>query len=361
MLRGYSRKRNRPKIGVIGSVLIDIIAVSNDHTKEDSIGEVASINIGGCAYNISYYLRQLKCRVSILTALKDRSILTPFIISKLRREGIFTNYIIVSEGIREGIFAAHQVGAEVKKAITSTCIDAVDIRQEFLERFVEDCDIVACDLGLDVREIASLLDIARERGLRVICNGTSDARVLRIKALANDKRFYAVVLNRSEISALVPNYQELIDSGSAQSLREQCRADNVIITLGENGMLTVSADNQFKPYPAVQVGEVRSTVGAGDALTACITAACVRNEYSDILNIDELDDFAAKFREIMPGVLSVQGATRGSDALFDGSVLSFGFASKTSKNYLGVDRDVWMVLGIFLGLAGLGIGIYSIV
>lgn len=350
MLRGFFQRKQQPRAGVVGSVLIDIIASTDEENRLDAVGRVATLNIGGCAYNIAYYLRQLKFQVSLFTVLKDRSILTPFIIRKLEREKIGRRFIFFDRDVPEGVFVAHHRGQQVDRAVTSTCVDAADLDLARLEEFISRCDVVACDMGLSVQQLSNVLEGAGRLRKNVICNATSDSRVTRIKGLHADRTMFALVMNADEARCLIPDLDTLLKRKKYSEIRRLAHARNVIITQGADGVICVTSDDELCRYAPINVPNVQSTVGAGDALTACVVASSVSLEPGGVLCLDRLGDFDSHMRGIMPIVLTQPGATRHSAELFDKGMVAYGYEGKRDSLLWRIDRAHWALIAAWLSI-----------
>lgn len=347
----FSRSK-QPKIGVIGSVLVDIIATPAQSQKEDSEGNV-SINIGGCAYNICYNLRKLNCKVSLFSVLKDESILTPFILNKLKQEKINHSFVFLDKTVPEGLFVSHAENKSSSKAVTSTCIDKAQLNFEKIRTFISKNDIIACDLGLSSAQLSTIIKICDKKGKKLICNGTSDGRINRITALDEGQKLYAIIMNSSQALTILPNFENLLEEEKYEEILLTSRAKNVIVTKSDKGMIRIDEAGECKRFPASTAPTVVTTIGAGDALTACVATASAGNNSDSFLGQNSSTRFSSKFNQIMPDVLAEEGATKGSDALFDHGVVTMGYGRKKSHKVLGIDRDVWMVSGILLAVIGL--------
>lgn len=350
MLKAFSQKTTRAKIGVVGSILIDIIASTEDEGALDATGKVEALNIGGCAYNISFYLRKLGAQVGIFSAVRDRSPLTPFIIRKLQTEKIDRRWIRFDADVPEGLFVAHKTGTDVTRAVTSTCIDSVSVEPDEISEFVKSYDLIVCDMGLNVDQLGHVLKAGRRYKKHVICNGTSDSRIEKIRHLTNVPPFFALVMNQAESKRLIPNLDELLLNERHGQIRKIAHAKNVIITRGALGMLCIDLDDNIRHYPPVSVREIKSTIGAGDALTACVAMSALDQEENAVLSLDTIGDFDAHMENIMPIALAEMGATRGSAFLFDRRVVKYGFKERKDNTFLRVDRGHWAMAGFALSL-----------
>ena len=356
--RGFFRKTSGAKFGVIGSILIDVIASTVDESSRDAIGKVGSLNIGGCAYNISFYLRKLDLNVSIYSVLRNKSILTPFILNKLSKEKINRSNIDLRDDVPEGVFVAHQCGEEVERAVTSTCFDVSDLDLHKLESFVQSSDIIICDMGLSAEQLTCVMQYAGKVGKKVICNGTSDSRILHLQKLPSQTRMFALIMNTAECARLLPGLDTLIKEGKFAEIRKSCRAKNIVVTKGKSGMLVISGDDSIQNLPRIDVDNIVSTIGAGDALTACVAATSVDLGIDDPLNLNNLSGLQAKMRTIMPIVLAEVGATRNSGDLFDKRVVKFGYFEKPDSKSFGIEREHWGLVGWITGILLTIFGIY---
>ncbi|MEL8055452.1 MAG: PfkB family carbohydrate kinase, partial [Pseudomonadota bacterium] len=225
---------------------------------------------------------------------------------------------------------------QVKRAVTSTSIDQVSIDDLNISNFISNKSAIVCDLGMNANQLSVVLDEAGKSSIPVICNGTSDGRISRIQNIYSTTKFYALVMNRSEAKTIIENFSVNYASKNAKNICEQCHASAVVITLSERGMLTLFEDGSVREHPAYSTTSIVSTVGAGDAMTACLTAAVAsRISQNDSLEYNELDDCFGKMKRIMPTVLSIEGSTNGCDQLFSEKIVTQGFGKKRD-DFFGV-------------------------
>ena len=78
---------------------------------------------------------------------------------------------------------------------------------------------------------------------------------------------------------------------AASDLRERCACEWVMVTLGAQGAMLISADAQFSAA-AAPVDEIVDTVGAGDAFSAVILLGILFN-WEPALSLQRAVDFAA--------------------------------------------------------------------
>ncbi|MGO9173877.1 MAG: carbohydrate kinase family protein [Rhodomicrobium sp.] len=306
---------------VVGSVLIDIIATYKENTppyQTDITGEIDAYRIGGTAYNVAHNLLSLGCKVRLMTYLSDKSFLTNFFKKKLAKEGLLGEFVKF-QNLPEGAFIAHRRGSAVERAVTCTVIQKVDIRQDVIEKAMDDITFLALDCSLSPFQISAFIKYASSKGIGVMVLGTSDSKVTHLLSASLDPNLVDIlVVNKAEYRAICRNIDKLKSENLADPRKlsgdlvvEVCHATsakNIVVTLSEDGMSVLSNRGSQLAFDAPGKGPVISTTGAGDALAAVVAAHYVKNGSFDWAQIN---------REIRPRVLSTllfEGATPNCEA-----------------------------------------------
>lgn len=310
MRLGITRQKPRP-ILVIGSVLVDIIAkVANSDRKRDRIGEVNGFAVGGCAYNIFFTIKSLGVPVRLFTGINSGSPFRKKIIRKLKEVGGRDFELKLIDNAPEALFVAQRFGPHIIQAVSSTSIDKYEFPESWLKSNIGYASVVVIDLSLTALQIDSIISHVNTSNAELICNGTSDDRIVRLKDLKNG-RVNSLVCSEDEFTALTG-----LNWGAASKMTpsEVCRlafCTRLVVTLGEKGFAMfdpLSDDDIPKHYPAgTDQSAIKSTMGAGDALTACFAVARFQDRTRGMKF--SVDTFYGTVRKELPAILGVNYST----------------------------------------------------
>lgn len=209
--------------------------------------------VSGVAYNISKALKTLGDDVTLLT-MTGRDFPAEYIQSQLCTAGIGTDW--VRPRLKETPNSVVLYDGEGKRQIYCDLKDIQETPYDFPEDICRDADVVAaCNINFN----RPLLHQAKTRGKTV----ATDVHVL---SDIHDE------FNREFMSCA--DILFLSDEGIRGDYRDFLRAlgdtyGNRIIVLGrgaEGAAMYLREENRIFALPAVQVGEIVNTVGAGDAL-----------------------------------------------------------------------------------------------
>lgn len=209
--------------------------------------------VSGVAYNISKALKTLGDDVTLLT-MTGRDFPAEYIQSQLCTAGIGTDW--VKPRLKETPNSVVLYDGEGKRQIYCDLKDIQEMPYDFPEDICRDADVVAaCNINFN----RPLLHQAKTQGKTV----ATDVHVL---SDIHDE------FNREFMSCA--DILFLSDEGIRGDYRDFLRAlgdtyGNRIIVLGrgaEGAAMYLREENRIFALPAVQVGEIVNTVGAGDAL-----------------------------------------------------------------------------------------------
>lgn len=267
------------KILVIGSTVVDMI-INVDHlptTKADIHISSQTASMGGCAYNVSDTIRNFGTP-NILFSPVGTGIYGDFVRNGLRKKGLISPippvdmdngccYCFVEESGERTFVSYH--GAEYL------------IREEWLNEVDMDDIHSVYICGLEIEETTGV-EIVRflEKHTGVPVFFAPGPRIMRIdRALL--QRLYklhpVMHLNDDEIK----EYFDTDDVKQAMEKMYDLTENTVIVTLGENGAVWYDG-NEHHQAPAVKVGTVVDTIGAGDshvgAVMACLHGGMTMEE-----------------------------------------------------------------------------------
>jgi ribokinase len=260
-----------PEILVIGSLNADLVVrAPRFPTPGETIsGQDLSIIPGGKGANQAVAAARQGASVAMVGRVGDDSF-GPTLIENLQDNQVDTTYvqtdesatgtatIIVDSSGQNTIVLSP--GANGK--VTPADVDSVSF---------QDADMLLLQLEIPLETVVHAASVARQNGLRVILN-PAPARQLPDSLLADVD---ILVPNESELQLL--SGQSVTDTASAESAAGVLLAKGVktvIVTLGSNGALLVTAENEIH-IPTFQV-EVVDTTAAGDAFIGGLATALLK-------------------------------------------------------------------------------------
>jgi ribokinase len=260
-----------PDILVIGSLNADLVVrAPRFPTPGETIsGQDLSIIPGGKGANQAVAAARQGASVAMVGRVGDDSF-GPTLIENLQDNQVDTTYvqtdesatgtatIIVDSSGQNSIVLSP--GANGK--VTPADVDSVSF---------QDADMLLLQLEIPLETVVHAASVARQNGLRVILN-PAPARQLPDSLLADVD---ILVPNESELQLL--SGQSVTDTASAESAAGVLLAKGVktvIVTLGSNGALLVTAENEIH-IPTFQV-EVVDTTAAGDAFIGGLATALLK-------------------------------------------------------------------------------------
>lgn len=350
----FSQKLKPPTALVIGSVLVDIIVDSpQDSSLEDQIGKIDRLRLGGCAFNIFKNLRHLNVNAQILTALKKDSPLRVFVELAIRNSGARRSIVLKSSANHEGIFVAFVDNGKSYKAVTSTVVDYTHVDFSSYEKILKISDVIVIDMSLTQSQIEQLIRLSLRYGVPIVCNGTSDGRVKKLRMLPEKNlRLHSLVCSEGEAMSLFEDSIEKIVSCKPSDLCRLACCDFVLITRGAKGYVQFDARSdapRFEPAPHLnEKMTIQTTLGAGDALTACYAAELATSRLQE--RSFSFDHFVRLVGSRVPEILNTRGATEDSNI----DLGSLGWLEKLNEpgKSLGIRSDHWQMVGaVFAVLA----------
>lgn len=209
--------------------------------------------VSGVAYNIVKALKTLGDDVN-LTTMTGKDFGAEYVVSKMKEIGVSTQY--VKNILKETPNTVVLYDEEGKRQIHCDLKDIQEMSYKFEKELYENCDVVvACNINFN-RE---LLRKAKKAGKLI----ATDVHVLTDIHDEYNKEFMenADILFLSD-EGIKTDYKAFL-------LEIEATYKNEIIVLGmgkKGALMYVKKEAKFYELPAVSVGEVVNTVGAGDAL-----------------------------------------------------------------------------------------------
>lgn len=209
--------------------------------------------VSGVAYNLAKALKILGDDVK-LTTMTGKDFGAEYITSEMNKVGISTQYI--KDILKETPGSVILYDEDGKRQIYCDLKDIQDMSYDFEKDSYEDCDIViACNINFN-RE---LLRKARKDGKLI----ATDVHVLRDINDEYNKEFMqcADILFLSD-EGIKTDYKAFL-----MDIENAYKNEIIVLGMGSKGALMyVRKEDKFYELPAVSVGKVVNTVGAGDSL-----------------------------------------------------------------------------------------------
>lgn len=209
--------------------------------------------VSGVAYNLAKALKALDDDVSLIS-MTGNDFGAEYVIKQMKEIGVSTDY--VKQTLSQTPNSVVLYDEKGKRQIYCDLKDVQDMTYDFEKEMYDNCDVViACNINFN----RDLLKKAKEDGKLI----ATDVHVLGDIEDAYNKDFmqYANILFLSDEN-IKTDYREFL-----MSIEERYENDIIVLGMGDKGALMyVKEEKKFYELPAVEVGEVVNTVGAGDAL-----------------------------------------------------------------------------------------------
>jgi len=280
------------KVMVLGDFYLDeYIHCKAEHFSPEAPVPRAVVNnvehVPGCAGNIAVALKSLGAQVMaagsigfdekgniLKNKLLEKGVITSGLFSDQERvTGVFSRILLESSGD----YKQHHIrfDFENKKAITPTIQEKIKL---YLEEnlpnldllFIADYDENAGTGLITENFLNQIIPLVKKQGLPI-------AGISRL----NIKQFADVdilICNRKELSAgasLPINNEETLTL-AIEKLREQTKANTILITLGKEGLIISRRGSPLQKYPSY-VKRVVDVCGAGDALSSAYALCAITN------------------------------------------------------------------------------------
>lgn len=257
-------------IAVIGSNNVDLITYITRMPVEGETIEAPDFRLGfgGKGSNQAVAAAKLGSEVLMVTCVGN-DLFAASTMQNYRDNGIDTRYVQQVEGASgvAPIFVdpgAHNSIIIVKganNALTPNDLEAAahDIAQ---------CKLIVLQLEIHLDTVRAAIDLGNRLGVPVLLNPAPATKELELEWAAKCQ-FFAP--NETELALLTDMPVETVDDirVAAQTLLD-AGCGNVIVTMGERGVLWLSAQGDELHIPQVSVDAV-DTSGAGDAFIGCFS------------------------------------------------------------------------------------------
>ena len=143
--------------------------------------------------------------------------------------------------------------------------------------------------------IAAVMEVARRRGIPIVV----DPKYRQFFEYAGATVFKP---NRRELESALGAAVDLQDRGAMPQVLARLKVDNLLVTLGPDGMLLVTKDGSSVRIPSI-AREVYDVSGAGDTVTAWLGTALAAG--ASVREAAQLANYAAGVEVGKPGVATV--------------------------------------------------------
>ena len=266
-------QRDAGRVTVVGSLNMDLVirAPRLPSAGETLAGRTFANVAGGKGGNQAVAAARLGAHVAMIGCVgNDEN--GAQLVAGLRRDGIDCSAVATDATLPTGVAMivvddagqnAIVIVAGSNGALTTSAIDAH-------EKSIEQADVLVCQLEVPGETVFAAMRCARRHGRIVVLNPAPATAPLPREWLECAD---FLIPNEGEASVLSGVTVDSPESAlaAATALREQ-GARNVIVTLGERGVLVLAEGESGKHYPAPKVAAV-DTTAAGDTFVGGLCAA----------------------------------------------------------------------------------------
>jgi sugar/nucleoside kinase (ribokinase family) len=267
---------------IIGSVHLDIVGdVAKSTDKIDKIGSL-HISVGGAAFNVAANLAYHDRDVELLSGIRTESFGDLHIQRELKRRKIKRSYLFRSPHLAESGFVAHICAGSLLSAVSSMAVEKMPLDSGKLEKAVAKSSAVAIDANLlqwQIRQIATLCH-SEKKPLYGCCVSESKACRMHNLFVGEPAHFFVMFMDRREAAQCGFDDARLKSEPSSDLARSICSefsAQCVVVRDSMNGYMVFDCRKPDAPltvkFDGAQSTDVKSDLGAGDALFASIIAA----------------------------------------------------------------------------------------
>lgn len=263
-------------IAVIGSNMVDLISYITRMPKEGETLEAPDFKMGcgGKGANQAIAASRLGADVLMLTRVGN-DIFANNTIANFEKNSIDTRYVLktdMSSGVAP-IFVdpeSHNSIIIVKGANNLLTPNDIQAAAEDIKK----CQLIVLQLEIPTETVYEAIRFGADNDIPVLLNPAPAQPDL---ILDKVKSCEFIVPNETELSLLtgMPVDSKEDIQNAATTLRD-AGVKNVIVTMGERGVLWLSQDGQEQYFPPVNVN-AKDTTGAGDAFIGCFSSVYVKS------------------------------------------------------------------------------------
>ncbi|RZN69956.1 MAG: ribokinase [Candidatus Methanolliviera hydrocarbonicum] len=271
----------------MGSFIVDLMARAPHlpATGETVKGSVFEIGPGGKGSNQGVAAHRLGSNVTMITKIGTDFFGHEVALRSFQNEGMDTSFIFKDDKLATGtaLIMVDENTSENKIVVTpGACDNITESEIEKARGSIETSEVFLTQLETNMEAVEKAVDIAHAKGVKIILN-PAPARKVSEEIL---KKIDILTPNEVEASILSGvQIDTMEDAKKAARTLMSKGVGNVIITLGSNGALVVTAkDEKFIESPNVDAVD---TTGAGDAYNGGLATALAEG-----MDIFEAAEFA---------------------------------------------------------------------
>lgn len=278
-------------IAVIGSNMVDLISYIDRMPKEGETLEASSFKMGcgGKGANQAVVAARLKSEVMMVSKVGD-DLFGQNTIKNLKNNGVNTDFVTVKKNQASGI-APIFVDKESKNSIliikgANKNLSPKDIDDASEE--LKKCSLIILQLEIELETVYYAIDFANKNNIPVLLNPAPATKELDFNYVCKCDFFMP---NETELEILTNRSVNTIEEiKKAAYLIMDKGAKNVIVTMGEKGILWINKDEEHF-IKAHRVDAV-DTTGAGDGFIGCFAHFYV-NKRNILLALEKATTYAA--------------------------------------------------------------------
>lgn len=257
---------------VVGSLNMDLVVRAPRHPRpgETLIGSQFQTFPGGKGANQAVAAARLGATVRLIGRVGNDAF-GDALLQTVRQDGVDTSFIYRDPEAASGVaLITLDEGGQNTIVVASGAnmrVSPEDVAQA--EAAFEGANLLLMQLECPLEAVEAAADLAQRRGIPVVLN-PAPARPLPASLLA---KVDYLLPNQTELQLLAEGEAEP-SAAAARLLKNGVR--NLVVTLGEEGALLVTAEMQQK-FEAYRVAVV-DTVAAGDAFTAAFCVALLEGK-----------------------------------------------------------------------------------
>jgi len=278
------------KIVVLGSFIVDLMgrAPHLPSPGETVRGTYFKMGPGGKGSNQCVAAKRAGGNVTMITKIGNDD-LGKIAIQNFERENIDTKFVFTSEEFPTGtalILVDEVTGQNSILVNSGACENITETEISSFQNEIASASIFLTQLETNLDSVEKSIDIAWEHGVKVVLNPAPivdfNEEIL--------KKVFVLTPNEHEAAAIsgVP-VNTIVDARRAAKIIQDKGVANVIITLGIQGSLVVTPD-QERIIPCLKV-KALDTTGAGDAYSGGLVVAL--SEGKDIFEAAEFANVVA--------------------------------------------------------------------
>ncbi len=269
-------KARKPKIVVLGSINMDLVAVAPSLPKpgETVMGNDFATLPGGKGANQAVAAARLGADVHMVGRVGD-DVFGPMLLENLEANGVDASDVLTTPGVSSGI-AVILLDDERENYIVGIYganMACDEVQVEAVSRALEGADALLLQMEIPLDVSLEAARIARRMGVRVIYDPAPPSEI----PLSCYDAFDIIAPNQSEAEVLTGVAVE--DVGSAYEAASILRERGVrvaLVKLGEQGVV-YSADQGVGHVPAFEVDAI-DTVAAGDGFAGALAVALAEGQ-----------------------------------------------------------------------------------